>query len=218
VHFRHRQALVALKGQGGNSVDIVLVSFDQLSRARAAMSELRQLAEADAVTLHAAAIVVRETGGRFLVPEEEARVGHTGAAAGGVIGALLGALTGPYGLLLWGATGALVGSLADAEEAEVSDGVLVSVTQSMPPGTAVLIADIEEPTFGVVDAVMEKAGGRVTRRSKADVQAELAAAEEASLAARREANRVLRERRKAAGEETIGDRLSELKEKVTPSR
>ncbi len=182
------------------------------------MSELRRLAEGDVITLGTAAIVVRKPDGRFWIPEDEARVGFTGAAAGGVIGALLGALTGPFRLLLWGATGALVGSLADAQEADVSDEVLVSVTRSMPPGTAALIADIEEPTFGVVDAAMEKTGGRVTRRPRADVEAELAAAEEAGQAARREASRVLRERRKAAGEQNIGDRLSELKEKVTPGR
>ena len=197
-------------------MDIVIVSFDQLTQARAAMSELRRLAEGDVITLGTAAIVVRESDGRFWIPDDEARVGFTGAAAGGVIGALLGALTGPFGLLLWGATGALVGSLADAEEADVSDEVLVSVTRSMPPGTAALIADIEEPTFGIVDAAMERAGGRVTRRPKADVEAEVAAAEEAGQAARREANRVLRESRKSTGEQTMGDRLSELKEKVTP--
>ena len=197
-------------------MDIVIVSFDQLTQARAAMSELRRLAEGDAITLGTAGIVVREPDGRFWIPEDVARVGFTGAAAGGVIGALLGALTGPFGLLLWGATGALVGSLADAEEADVTDEVLVSVTRSMPPGTSALIADIEEPTFGVVDAAMERAGGRVTRRPRADVEAELAAAEEAGQAARREASRVLRKRRETAGEQTIGDRLSELKEKVTP--
>lgn len=197
-------------------MDIVIVSFDQLTQARAAMSELRRLAEGDAITLGTAGIVVREPDGRFWIPEDDARVGFTGAAAGGVIGALLGALTGPFGLLLWGATGALVGSLADAEEADVTDEVLVSVTRSMPPGTSALIADIEEPTFGVVDAAMERAGGRVTRRPRADVEAELAAAEEAGQAARREASRVLRKRRETAGEQTIGDRLSELKEKVTP--
>ena len=199
-------------------MDIVIGNFDQLSQARAAMSELRRLAEGDAITLGSAAIVVREPDGRFWIPADETRVGFTGAAAGGVIGALLGALTGPFGLLLWGATGALVGSLADAEEADVSEGVLVSVTQSMPPGTAVLFADIDEVTIGIVDAVMEKAGGRVTRRPRAEVEAELAAAEEAGQAARREANRVLRERPTAAGEQSIGDRLSELKEKVTPGR
>lgn len=199
-------------------MDIVIGNFDQLSQARAAMSELRRLAEGDAITLGSAAIVVREPDGRFWIPADETRVGFTGAAAGGVIGALLGALTGPFGLVLWGATGALVGSLADAEEADVSEGVLVSVTQSMPPGTAVLFADIDEVTIGIVDAVMEKAGGRVTRRPRAEVEAELAAAEEAGQAARREANRVLRERPTAAGEQSIGDRLSELKEKVTPGR
>lgn len=199
-------------------MDIVIGTFDELTQARAAMAELRRLAEEDAITVGTAAIVVRETDGRFEIPEDETRVGFSGAAAGGVIGALLGALTGPFGLLLWGATGALVGSLADAEEAEVSDEVLIGVTQSMPPGTTALIADIEELSFGVVEAVMERAGGRVTRRSRAAVEAELAAAEEAGQAARREANRVLRERRKAADQQTIGDRLSELKEKVTPGR
>ena len=199
-------------------MDIVIGSFDQLSQARGAMSELRRLAEEDAITLGTAAIVVREPDGRFWIPEDEARVGFTGAAAGGVIGALLGALTGPFGLLLWGTTGALVGSLADAEGADVTDEVLVSVTRSMPPGTAALIAEIEEPTFGVVNAAMERAGGRVSRRPRAELEADLAAAEEAGQAARREAKRVLRERRKAAGEQTIGDRLSELRDKVTPSR
>ena len=181
-------------------MDIVIVSFDQLAQARAAMSELRRLAEGDVITLGSAAIVVREPDGHFWIPEDEAHVAFAGATAGGVIGALLGALTGPFGLLFWGATGALVGSLADAEEAEVTDEVLVSVTRSMPPGTTALLADIEEHTFDVVDAAMERAGGRVTRRPKADVEAELAAAEEAGQAARREASRVLRERRKAAGE------------------
>ncbi len=199
-------------------MDIVIASFDQLTQAQAAMSELRRLAEEDVITLGTAAIVVREPDGRFWIPEDEARVGFSGAAAGGVIGALLGALTGPFGLLLWGATGALVGSLADAEEADVSDHVLVSVTRSMPPGTTALIADIDEPTFGAVDAAMERVGGTVTRRSRAEVEAELAAAEEAGDAARREASRVLHERRKAAGEQSLGDRLSEFKDKVTPGR
>ena len=198
--------------------DVLIVSFNELTQARQAMSELQRLAEADAITLRTAAIVVREADGRFWIPENDARVGFAGTAAGGAIGALLGALTGPVGFLLLGATGALVGSLADAEEAELSDQALASVTRSVLPGTTALVADIDEPAPSVVEAVMEKAGGRVSRRLRADVEAELAAAEEALQAARREAARVLRERRKADGEQTIGDRLSELKEKVSPRR
>lgn len=198
--------------------DIVIVGFRDLAQAQQGMSELRGLADAGAITLRTAAIVVREPDGRVWIPDEDARVGFTGMATGGAIGALLGALTGPVGLLLLGATGALVGSLADAEGAEVTDEVLGSVTRSLLPGTTALVADIDEPAPGVVDAVMEKAGGTVDRRPRADVEAELADADEALQAARREAARVLRERRKATGEQTVGDRLSELKEKVSPGR
>lgn len=196
--------------------DVVIVGFKDLAQARQGMSELRGLADAGAITLRTAALVVREPDGRVWIPDDDARVGFAGMAAGGVIGALLGALSGPIGLLLWGAAGALVGSLADAEEAEVTDEVLSSVTDSLLPGTTALVADIDEPAPNVVDAVMEKVGGTVDRRPRADVEAELAAADEALQAARREAARVLRERRKAAGELTVGDRLSELKDKVSP--
>lgn len=195
--------------------DVVIVGFKDLAQARQGMSELRGLADTGAITLRTAAIVVREADGRVWIPEDDARVGFAGAAAGGAIGALLGALTGPVGLLLWGAAGALVGSLADAEAAEVTDEVLGSVTRSLVPGTAALIADIEEPAPSPVDAAMENLGGTVDRRPRADVEAELAAADEALEAARREAARVLRERRKAAGEQTIADRLSDLKDKVS---
>ena len=196
---------------------VLIVTFDHLSPAREALSELRRLDGEDAITIRAAALVVREADGRFWVPEDEERIGFVGTATGGAIGALLGALVGPVGLLFFGATGALVGSLADAEEADVSEEVLASVTRRVPPGTTAVVADIDEPSPQLVDSVMEWSGGRVDRRPRADIEAELAAAEEAMRAARREAARVFRERRKAAGEQTVGDRLHELKEKVTPS-
>ncbi|HWC11573.1 MAG TPA: DUF1269 domain-containing protein [Acidimicrobiales bacterium] len=195
---------------------VLIVTFDHLSQAREAMSELRRLDGEDAVTIRAAALVVREGDGRFWVPEDEERIGFVGTATGGAIGALLGALVGPVGLLFFGATGALVGSLADAEEADVSEEVLASVTGRVPPGTTAVVADVDEPSPRVVDSVMEASGGRVNRRPRADIEAEVAAAEEAMRAAQREAARVLRERRKAAGEPTVGDRLREIKEKITP--
>ncbi len=195
--------------------DVLIVRFDNLAAARAGMSELRRLADEGTVTLRTAAIVVREADGRFWMPEDEEQIGLTGTATGGVIGALLGALTGPIGLLLWGATGALIGSLVDAEQADVAEEVLISVTRSVPPGTTALVADITEPAPAVVDAAMRACGGIVSRRPRSDVESEVMAAEEALRAARAEANRVLRERRKRAGEQTMGDRLSELKDKVT---
>lgn len=198
--------------------DVLIVNFDDLAGARAAMSELRRLDREGAVKVRAAAVVARQDDGRFWVPEDEERIGFAGTATGGAVGAVLGALIGPVGVLLFGATGALVGSLADAEEADVSEDVLASVTRQMPPGSTVVVADVDEPAPRIVDAVMDGLDGTVTRRPRAAIEAELEAAEAARRAARSEAERVLRERRRAAGEETIGDRLQELKEAVRPGR
>ena len=44
--------------------DVALVAFDQLSAARAGMSDLRRLDEDEAITIRAAAIVVRGEDGR----------------------------------------------------------------------------------------------------------------------------------------------------------
>lgn len=196
--------------------DVVTVTFDELSGARKAMQRLRELADEEGITIRGAAVVVRERDGRFWVPEDEERIGFVGTATGGAVGALLGALAGPLGLLFWGATGAIVGSLVDAEEADVSEEVLRHLTERIPAGTVALVADIDEPVGYALDATMEELGGRVSRRPRADIEAELAAAEEAVDAARREAQRVLRERRRAAGEESLADRLQDLKERVTP--
>lgn len=152
------------------------------------------------------------------MPEDEEHVGFTGLAAGGAIGALVGALVGPIGLLVGGATGALVGSLVDAQEAEGSEDVLASVTRQVPPGTTVLVADLDEPSRQVVDTAMVAEGGRIVRHPRADIEAEVAATEEAVQAARRAAERVLHERRKGIGEQTLGDKLSEAKERLTSRR
>ena len=160
--------------------DLVVVTFDQLTQARMAMSELQRLADEEAITIRTAAIVVREPDGRFWMPEGERHVGLTGTAAGGLLGALVGALTGPIGLLAWGAAGALVGSRDDARKAAASEETVSRVAQGVPPGTAALLADVDEEERGRLDAAMAASGGAVTRLLKADIEAELAAADDAA--------------------------------------
>lgn len=195
--------------------NIVLVTFGEPSQAYQAMSELRRLGDEGALDVRTAAIVERQADGQFRVPEGPENIGFVGTAAGGAIGALVGALAGPLGLLLGGATGAVVGAVADVDESDVSEVLLGTVTRAVPPGATALVADVDEPAPEVLDTVMAKAGGMVTRRSRFEVEAELQAAEEAARAGEREARRVLRERRKAEGRQGLGDKLSEVKDKVT---
>jgi hypothetical protein len=74
----------------------------------------------------------------------------------------------------------------------------------------VLVAEVGEVAAEVVDDDMSTLGGTVTRRSAADVYAEVQAAEAAQEAADAEARRVLREQRRAERK----DKWEEFKNKV----
>src|SRR5581483_11546725 len=147
--------------------------------------------------LQSAAVVERTPDGALKVPESADNVGLVGTASGSLIGMLLGVLGGPVGVLLgWGA-GAMMGGAFDVDRAVTSDEALTVLGTAIPTGSTAVIASVEEPAFEVVDGEMSKLGGEVTRRSVADVAAELEAAEDAAEAAAREARRAVRQKRKA---------------------
>lgn len=118
-------------------------------------------------------------------------------------------------MLLAGAVGVAIGSVADADDAESAEVLVSAVSRRVPPRGTALVADVEEPTPQVLNVAMDAIGGQVHRWSRWEVEDELAAAEEATRAAEAEARRVLRERRKAEGRETVGDQLTEFKDRIT---
>ena len=123
----------------------------------------------------------------------------------------MGTLGGPLGLLLGGSYGALLGSLGDLDTAEQEESVFATMARAIKPGTTALIAAVTEPA---VDGEMERLGGVVVRRAVADVEAEIAAAEDAARAADEEARRKLREERKAKRKEKVQQKVDELKAKL----
>jgi hypothetical protein len=86
--------------------------------------------------------------------------------------------------------------------------------RAIPPESAAVIASVEESAVEVIDGEMKKLGGEVTRRSVAEVMAELEATEEAADAAAREARRALREKRKTEAKAGVDERVGKLKEKL----
>ncbi len=195
--------------------NLVLVTFEEPGRAYQGISELRRLDGQRALTVRSAAVIERAPDGSFRVADDAETIGVTGTAVGGAVGALIGALAGPLGLLLGGMAGVAVGSLADAEEADTAEVLVSTVARRVAPGATALVVDVDEPAPELLDSVMRSLGGISVRWSRQQIEAELAVAAEALEAAQKEAKRVMRERRKAEGNETLGDKLSELKDKVS---
>jgi hypothetical protein len=82
------------------------------------------------------------------------------------------------------------------------------------PGHTALIAEATEQSPEVIDAAMKSLDGTVLRRALADVEAEIAAADEAQSAAAAEARKRLREQRMAKTKEQIRAKIDELKAKL----
>ena len=131
------------------------------------------------------------------------------------MGLLIGVLGGPIGVIVGGATGLLVGSLFDEDDTDETESAIADMSKSIGVGPAGLLADVSEESPAAIDAVMANLGGTVLRRSAADVQAEVAAAEEAQRAAKKKAREELRDARHRKQKEEIDAKLADLRAKLS---
>lgn len=188
--------------------NVIVLGFAGVDRGEDAVQALRRLQDADDVRLEAAAVLERTREGQVHVRDLAEEFHLRATASGGVIGALIGVLTGPFGMVIGGATGAAVGSLIDVADAENVDRLVRAFGKIVRPGSAATIAVAYERTPTGVDAIAADLGGSVLRRPRAEVEREIAEAEEAALASRREAE----------GKRTVGDRLRDVKDAVLDRR
>ena len=194
--------------------NVVVVSFAEDSSAYEAFTNLKELDEQGQVSIRSAAIVRRGDDGQIATKDSVDNNQLTGTATGGLIGLLIGILGGPFGVLIGGATGLLIGSLYDMDDAEDTESVLAEISSAIRPGQTVVLAEVDEQSDEVVDQAMARLGGTVLRRSVEDVEAEVAAAQDAARAAKREARKQLLETRSSRAKEEIRRIVDALKAKV----
>jgi uncharacterized membrane protein len=193
---------------------VIVVNFGEDSKAYDALTKLKELDGQRQIDLAEAVVVVRREDGQI---ETKDRVGDeslTGTGTGGIIGLVIGILGGPLGVLLGGATGVLIGSLFDLDDEDETDSVLGELGRSVKVGRTSLLAEVEEQSPEVVDTAMAELGGTMVRRDVDDVEAEIAAAEDAQRAAKRAARKELHEKRRAQAKEKIQAKIEELKAKL----
>ena len=191
--------------------NVVVVSFAENSSAYEAFTNLKELDEQGQVSIKDAAIVQRGDDGHIATKDSVESNQLTGTTTGGLIGLLVGILGGPFGVLIGGATGLLIGSLYDIDDAEDTESVLAEISSAIRPGQTVVLAEVDEQSDDVVDKAMARLGGTVLRRSVDDVEAEVAAAQDAQRAAKREARKQLLETRRSRAKDEIRRIVDALK-------
>jgi uncharacterized membrane protein len=195
--------------------DVIAVNFKEDDEAHAALARLKDLDSDKQIDLRSAAVVTRDASGRVIQKEQAGSEEWAGTATGGIIGLLIGILGGPLGVLIGGATGLLVGSLFDLDDADDTNSVLAAFSKSVRPDHNTLLAELKEPSdHEVVDAVMAARSGAVLRRDVHDVEAEIAAAEEAQREAKKQARKRLMEERQDKQKSAVEAKIAELKAKL----
>src|SRR6476646_44493 len=194
--------------------NVIAVSFADDHEAYHALTLLKELDSQQRVGVQEAVVVVRGEDGQLVEKDGTESAELVGAASGGLIGLLLGIIGGPLGVLIGGATGLMVGSLYDLADYEETDSALGAISSSVKAGRTALLAEVVEGSPDVIDAEMSGVGGTVLRRSVADVEAEIAVAEEAERKAKREARKELMRSRHEHDKATVNAKVDALKSKV----
>jgi uncharacterized membrane protein len=194
--------------------NVIVVGFAEDDRAYDAVTALKELGQQGQVEVVAVTVVTRGDDGRVDIKDEVSEDTYIGTAGGGLIGLLVGILGGPFGVLIGGATGVLVGSLFDMADLDDTDSVLSEVSKSVQTGRTAMLAQVVEQSPEVVDTAMSRLGGTVVRRPVYEVEAEIAAAEDAQRAAKREARKALLEARLQHHRDEAHKKVEELKAKL----
>jgi uncharacterized membrane protein len=194
--------------------NVLAINFTEDGDAYEALTTLKEFDEQGQVALEGAAVVQRHEDGTIAIKDEVGDIGYEGTATGGIVGLIIGILGGPIGVLLGGATGVLVGSLFDMDDLDESDSVLSEMSRTVRVGHPSVVAAVEEQSPEVIDAAIHRLNGTVLRLPLDDVEAEIAAADEAQRAAKKEARKKLHEERRNQAKEKVQAKIAELKSKL----
>jgi uncharacterized membrane protein len=194
--------------------NVIAVSFEDDANAYNALTALKELDSQERVRVQEGVVVERTDDGQVTEKDRIESMFPAATAGGGLIGLLIGIIGGPLGMLIGGTTGLVYGSVFDLTDAEETDSALAGVSGAVKIGHTAVLAVVSEPNPEIIDAAMSRLGGSVARRPVAEVEAEIAAAEEAERKARHEARKQLIEARREKSKAAVDAKVDELKAKL----
>ena len=207
----NNQELVA---EGWGDYSVIAVSFEDDRNAYNALTALKELDSQHRVGVQEAVVVVRGEDGQVVEKDRIGSMFLPNTAGGGIMGLLIGIIGGPLGMLIGSASGLFLGSLFDISDIDETESALGAISSTVQIGHTSLLAVVTEQSPEVIDAAMSEMGGTVLRRSVTDVEAEIAAAEDAERKAKWEARKELVRSHHEHDKAAVDAKLDALKAKL----
>jgi uncharacterized membrane protein len=148
---------------------MLVVVFDSETKTYAGRDGLLRLETEGTISVYAHAIIAKNADGTVHI-EKHDDTGPIGTAVGIEVGSLVTLLSGPEALAIGLGTGFLAGGAADLHKARIAKDFVEDVSKELHSNRFALVAEIEEESTLPVDTAMEKIGGKVFRRTLAEVK------------------------------------------------
>ena len=139
---------------------LVVLRFSDQVKTDEAIHALRKLHSERSVKLYASTAVARDSQGKLSV-QEITKEGHGGTAAGALIGALAGLPAGPVAAAIMATGGAMIGNAADLSVQSDFAEFAGNVAGKIGPGSAVVVAEVDEDSVSAFEGLMKGLGGEV---------------------------------------------------------
>jgi uncharacterized membrane protein len=147
---------------------ILVVVFENESKAYEGSQALKEMEIEGSIHLYAKAVLIREADGKVQV-KQSSDLGAAATAGGLVIGALIGLFGGATAVAIGAGAGMFGGLLHDMAHLGIGQDYLDGVGNSLKPGKAAVVAEIWEDWILPVDTKMEALGGIVFRHTHKDI-------------------------------------------------
>jgi uncharacterized membrane protein len=133
---------------------LIAVTFDEPLMAQELLLAFARLAKSKAADIEDAAMVTKEDDGKIRLRQTRDVMPGQGAASGGWVGALVGIIGGPLGMLAGGALGAAAGGLfAKLRDVGIDDDQMKEMGEQLDRGSAALFVLLND--YDVTAVAME---------------------------------------------------------------
>ncbi|WP_117880408.1 DUF1269 domain-containing protein [Aureibaculum luteum] len=143
--------------------NIIVVPFKEEKRAIDALHKIKELDAYGDITLYEHMMIRKKENNQFEVlndqTDEEGWRTLTGAAVGG----LLGAIAGPVGFVIGLYSGLAVGAIADVSRYDFEDDFVKKVSNQMTVGTIAIIAEVGEDSSVFINEALEPYSSEIIR-------------------------------------------------------
>lgn len=190
---------------------VVTVVFKVESEAYQAFSQLKRDMTNHSYIITQMMLVKKENG--LIIPCETSDSGITttdDTLKGGLIGMLAGVLGGPLGMLFGSSTGALIGFIKDAGDAEKIVSMAEQVSRALKEGDTALIALVREENPELLDGRFQSFETTILRQDAAVVAQEIEEAKELQKEIEKAADLKAREMKKADRKQKIEEKRVQI--------